>query len=53
MKQESNSLNKCAIKRMGKAEEIGQLIYNIADPRLTYLTATDILVDGGVVANRE
>lgn len=46
-------IEQSAIKRMGKPEEIGQLIYNIADPRLTYLTATDILVDGGAVANRE
>lgn len=44
-------IEKGAIKRMGEPTEIGQLIYNIADPKLTYLTATDILVDGGVVAN--
>lgn len=46
-------IEQSAIKRMDKPEEIGQRIYKIADPRLTYLAVTDILVDGGVVANRE
>ncbi len=41
------------ISRMGEPDEIGQLIYNLADPKLTYLTATDILVDGGVINTRK
>jgi NAD(P)-dependent dehydrogenase (short-subunit alcohol dehydrogenase family) len=40
-----------AIKRFGEVEEIAHLFAHCADPRLGYLTGTDILCDGGCVAS--
>jgi NAD(P)-dependent dehydrogenase (short-subunit alcohol dehydrogenase family) len=36
---------------MGKVEEIGELLAFCASERASYLTGTDVLCDGGVVAN--
>ncbi|MCR4743501.1 MAG: SDR family oxidoreductase [Treponema sp.] len=44
---------KAAIKRAGRPEEIAFLLASIADKRNSYLTATDIICDGGVVACQE
>lgn len=44
---------KAAIKRAGRPEEIAFLFASIADKRCGYLTGTDIICDGGVVASRE
>lgn len=41
----------CAIKRLGKVEEIAQLFAFCADKRMGYLTGVDILCDGGLVAS--
>lgn len=40
-----------AIKRFGHAEEIGELFAFCASKKAGYLTGTDILCDGGVVAS--
>lgn len=40
----------CAIKRFGHVEEVAQLMAYCADPKLGYLTGTDILCDGGCMA---
>ena len=40
-----------AIKRLGKPEEIAQLYVALADERMGYLTGTDVLCDGGLVAS--
>lgn len=39
----------CAIKRFGKPEEIAYLFSTIVDERNGYLTATDIVCDGGLI----
>jgi NAD(P)-dependent dehydrogenase (short-subunit alcohol dehydrogenase family) len=41
----------CALKRFGKVEEIAHLIVACADRGAGYLTGTDILCDGGLVAS--
>lgn len=40
-----------ALKRNGKPEEIAALFTLLLDERLGFLTGTDILMDGGVVAS--
>lgn len=40
----------CAIKRVGRPEEIAALYSAVTDPTMGYLTGTDILCDGGCVA---
>ncbi|MBQ3641061.1 SDR family oxidoreductase [bacterium] len=44
---------KAAIKRAGRPEEIAFLLAGIADRKCSYLTATDIVCDGGVIASRQ
>lgn len=44
-------IDKCAIKRYGKVEEIAHLFRYIVDEKLSYLTGVDILCDGGCVAS--
>ncbi|MGC6176853.1 SDR family oxidoreductase [Lacrimispora sp. 38-1] len=39
----------CAIKRFGYPEEIAYLFSTIVDERNGYLTATDIICDGGMI----
>jgi NAD(P)-dependent dehydrogenase (short-subunit alcohol dehydrogenase family) len=51
-KEAEPMLAQCAIKRYGKPGEIAHLFAMCADERLGYLTGTDILVDGGLVASR-
>ncbi|MFD6441989.1 SDR family oxidoreductase, partial [Peribacillus sp. NPDC060186] len=36
-----------ALERVGKAEEISNVITFAASPEASYMTGTDILVDGG------
>lgn len=36
-----------ACKRVGEPEEMASLIYLLLDPKLKYLTGTDIIMDGG------
>lgn len=45
-------IDKCAIKRYGKVEEIANLFRYLVDEKLGYLTGVDILCDGGCVASR-
>jgi NAD(P)-dependent dehydrogenase (short-subunit alcohol dehydrogenase family) len=45
-------VQKCAIKRYGKVEEIAHLFRYIVDEKLSYLTGVDILCDGGCVASQ-
>lgn len=45
-------LAKSAIPRLGKVEEIAELLAFCVDKRMGYLTGTDILCDGGCVASR-
>lgn len=40
-----------AIKRLGRPEEIARLYAAVADDRMGYLTGTDILCDGGLIAS--
>lgn len=40
-----------AIKRLGRPEEIAQLYAALANERIGYLTGTDILCDGGLIAS--
>lgn len=40
-----------AVKRNGKPEEIAALYALLLDERLGYLTGTDIVMDGGVIAS--
>jgi NAD(P)-dependent dehydrogenase (short-subunit alcohol dehydrogenase family) len=44
-------IEKCAIKRYGKVEEIAYLFRYLVDEKLSYLTGVDILCDGGCVAS--
>lgn len=44
-------IEKCAIKRYGKPEEIAHLFRYLVDEKLSYLTGVDILCDGGCVAS--
>jgi len=41
-----------AYKRVGEPEEMAYLIKNLLDPKLTYLTGCDIIMDGGKYALR-
>jgi len=45
-------LKKAALKRFGKPEEIAELLAFCASDKASYLTGTDILCDGGVIASR-
>lgn len=45
-------VDKCAIKRYGKVEEIAHLFRYITDEKLGYLTGVDILCDGGCIASQ-
>ena len=45
-------LETAAIKRFGRPEEIAELLAFCAGEKASYLTGTDILCDGGVVAGR-
>jgi NAD(P)-dependent dehydrogenase (short-subunit alcohol dehydrogenase family) len=44
-------IDKCAMKRYGKVEEIAYLFRYITDEKLGYLTGVDILCDGGCIAS--
>jgi NAD(P)-dependent dehydrogenase (short-subunit alcohol dehydrogenase family) len=46
-------IEKCAIKRYGKVEEIAYLFRSLADEKVGYLTGVDILCDGGCIASME
>jgi NAD(P)-dependent dehydrogenase (short-subunit alcohol dehydrogenase family) len=46
-------LKTAALKRFGRPEEIAEVLAFCASPKASYLTGTDILCDGGVVAGRE
>jgi NAD(P)-dependent dehydrogenase (short-subunit alcohol dehydrogenase family) len=46
-------LKTAALKRFGKPEEIAEVLAFCASEKAGYLTGTDILCDGGVVAGRE
>lgn len=46
-------LKTAALKRFGRPEEIAELLAFCASDKAGYLTGTDILCDGGVVAGRE
>ena len=51
-KEEADSYTKyCAIKRFDRVEEIASLFAYCASPEAGYLTGTDILCDGGLVAS--
>ncbi|MBQ9953939.1 MAG: SDR family oxidoreductase [Eggerthellaceae bacterium] len=39
-----------ALKRLGNPEEMAAFVGNLLDPRLGYLTGTDLLMDGGKLA---
>ena len=41
----------CAIKRLGRVEEIANLLRFCASPQAGYLTGVDILCDGGCIAS--
>jgi NAD(P)-dependent dehydrogenase (short-subunit alcohol dehydrogenase family) len=43
-------MNRAAVKRFGKPEEIAYLLAAIVNKRNSYLTGVDILCDGGLVA---
>jgi NAD(P)-dependent dehydrogenase (short-subunit alcohol dehydrogenase family) len=36
------------MRRMGTAEEVGDLIAFLASPAAAYITGTDIVIDGGL-----
>lgn len=46
----STYLKFAAVKRNGRPEEIAPLYAALIDERLSYLTGTDILCDGGCIA---
>lgn len=48
----ADMLENAALKRFGKVEEIAELLAFCASDKASYLTGTDILCDGGVVAAR-
>lgn len=50
-KEGSAFLKNAAIKRFGKVDEIAILFVMLIDPRLGYLTGTDIVCDGGTIGN--
>lgn len=41
----------CALKRLGHADEIANLFAFLVSDKLSYLTGTDIICDGGLVAS--
>ena len=41
----------CAIKRLGRADEIAHLFACLVSEKLSHLTGTDILCDGGLLAS--
>lgn len=45
-------LKEAALKRFGRPEEMAELLAFCASHRASYLTGTDILCDGGVVASK-
>lgn len=45
-------LKTAALRRFGKPEEIAELLAFCASDKASYLTGTDILCDGGVIAGR-
>lgn len=45
-------INKCAIKRYGKVEEIAYLFQYVSDEKVGYLTGVDILCDGGCISSK-
>jgi NAD(P)-dependent dehydrogenase (short-subunit alcohol dehydrogenase family) len=45
-------IDKCALKRYGKVEEIAHLFRYIVDEKISYLTGVDILCDGGCIASQ-
>lgn len=45
-------LKDAALKRFGRPEEIAEVLAFCASERASYLTGTDILCDGGVIAGR-
>lgn len=45
-------LKTAALKRFGRPEEIAELLAFCASDKVGYLTGTDILCDGGVIASR-
>ena len=51
--QGSAFLKNAAIHRFGDPEEIASLFAMLIDPKLGYLTGTDIVMDGGTVGNLE
>jgi len=46
-------LETAALKRFGRPEEIAELLAFCASSKASYLTGTDILCDGGVIAGRK
>jgi NAD(P)-dependent dehydrogenase (short-subunit alcohol dehydrogenase family) len=44
-------IEKCAIKRYGKVDEIAHLFRFVANEKVGYLTGVDILCDGGCIAS--
>lgn len=46
-------LRSAALKRFGRPEEIAELLAFCASDRSSYLTGTDILCDGGLIAGRQ
>lgn len=44
-------IEKCAIKRYGKVNEIAYLFRYLVDSKVSYLTGVDILCDGGCIAS--
>jgi NAD(P)-dependent dehydrogenase (short-subunit alcohol dehydrogenase family) len=47
----STYIRHCAIRRLGKVDEIANLFAACVDERMGYLTGVDILCDGGCVAS--
>lgn len=46
-------VQQCAIKRFGDPKEIAELMAFCAGPKCGYLTATDIICDGGCIAGKD
>jgi 3-oxoacyl-[acyl-carrier protein] reductase len=46
----SEMANGCALGRIGRPEEVAAVIRFLCSEQASYLTGTDILVDGGAVA---
>ena len=52
-KEASTFIKYCAVKRFGYPEEIAELLAFLVNPKLGYLTGTDILMDGGCVSGKK